>query len=93
VTLFATIETFNIFQMLTIVYSSTAVSSTSPASYAASIALTSTTAPAIGIVMISFTNFYFSIIGLGWNLSSHLCNDMLLLICLPLLAVNIQLIF
>jgi hypothetical protein len=63
------------------------------ASYSASIDLASTTAPAIGIVMISITIFSFSIIGLVWNLSSHLSNDVILLICLPLLAVHIQLIF
>jgi hypothetical protein len=58
-----------------------------------SIALASTTAPIIEIVMISTIIFSFSIIRLVWNLSSHLSNGLLLLICLPLLAVHIQLIF
>jgi hypothetical protein len=54
--------------------------------------MASTTASAIGIVMIPITIFSFSIIGLVWMLSSHLGNDLLLLICLPLLAVHVKLI-
>jgi hypothetical protein len=81
--------------MLTIVGSPTAItaaSSTSSASYAIGIAVASNTAPVIGIVMIPITIFSVSIIGLVWILPSHLSNYFLLLICLPLLAVHVELI-
>jgi hypothetical protein len=51
-----------------------------------------TTATAIEIVMILITTFSFSVIRLVWMFASHLGNDLLLLIRLPLLAVNIELI-
>jgi hypothetical protein len=87
VTYFATIETFNCFQILTIVADSSAATSS------AIIALATATATAISIMMVSFIIFSFSIILFAWYLSSHLCNDLLLLICLPLLTVHVQLIF
>jgi hypothetical protein len=43
--------------------------------------------------MISIIIFYFFITGFARHLSSHLSNDLFLLICLPLLAVNVQLVF
>jgi hypothetical protein len=51
-----------------------------------------TTATAIVIVMIFITTFYFPVIRLVWMFACHLGNDLLLLIRLPLLAVNIELI-
>jgi hypothetical protein len=62
-------------------------------SSSAIMALETATATTIGIMMVSFIIFYFSIILFAWRISSHLCNDLLLLICLPLLAVHVELIF
>jgi hypothetical protein len=72
---------------------------TSLASYASSasssaiISLATATATTICIMMVYFIIFSFSIILFAWNLSSHLYNDLLLLICLPLLTVHVELIF
>jgi hypothetical protein len=54
--------------------------------------LSITTATAIEVVMIFITTFSFPIIRLVWMFACHLGNDLLLLIRLPLLVVDIELI-
>jgi hypothetical protein len=85
----ATIKAFGTLQMLTIFSSPAATAAASSTSSASSVFMAITTETAIEIVMIPITTFYFSVISLVWMFASHLGNDLLLLILLPLLAVNI----
>jgi hypothetical protein len=51
-----------------------------------------TAVTAIEIVMIFIIAFSFSVIRFAWMFAHHLGNDLFLLIRLPLLAVNIELV-